>query len=334
MIPNQWYAILESSEVRPGRTVGVTRLGEKLVLWRDSRGRITCLSDLCPHRGVALSAGRVVGDCIECPFHGFQYDATGRCQLIPANGRGARVPDVFQVRAYPARDAHGFIWIWWGQPRPELPPPPFFEDIDDSFASATFRDHWSVHYSRAIENQLDVIHLPFVHRTTIGRGNRTLVDGPLVALDDDELTLWVYNRVDDGTPPRRPHEIPEPKRPPFLVFRFPNIWQNRISEDFRIVLAFVPVDEENTLLYMRVYQRMVRAPILKQLVAWASMLSSIVILRQDKRVVLTQRPKRSDLKSGEKLVQGDRPIVTYRAHRQRLIEASHRADGQTERTGK
>ena len=57
MISNQWYGILESKEVKLGKPVGVTRMGEKLVLWRDTQGQVTCQSDLCPHRGVALSAG-------------------------------------------------------------------------------------------------------------------------------------------------------------------------------------------------------------------------------------------------------------------------------------
>ena len=59
MIPNQWYAILDSNEVRSGKLVGVTRMGEKLVAWRDSKGQVTVMRDLCPHRGVALSAGEL-----------------------------------------------------------------------------------------------------------------------------------------------------------------------------------------------------------------------------------------------------------------------------------
>ena len=116
MIPNQWYAILESNEVPRGKPVGVTRMGEKLVAWRDSQGQVTVMRDLCPHRGVALSAGKLPGDCIVCPFHGFQYDTSGRCTLIPANGRSSPVPKAFQVQAYPTHEAHGFIFIWWGQP--------------------------------------------------------------------------------------------------------------------------------------------------------------------------------------------------------------------------
>ena len=51
MIPNQWYAILESNEVKPGRPVAVKRMGERLVFWRDTRGNVTCMRDLWPRRG-------------------------------------------------------------------------------------------------------------------------------------------------------------------------------------------------------------------------------------------------------------------------------------------
>ena len=92
MIPNQWYAVLESREVKRGKPVGVTRLGEKMVFWRDRAGKVVAQSDLCPHRGVALSAGELKGDCIMCPFHGFEFDASGKCVVIPANGRNTPVP--------------------------------------------------------------------------------------------------------------------------------------------------------------------------------------------------------------------------------------------------
>ena len=320
MIPNQWYAIMEANEVPPGKPVGVKRLGERLVLWRDGEGRVSCIYDVCPHRGAALSAGKVVDGQVACPFHGLRFAADGRCRLIPANGRGRPVPEAFRLRSYPVREAHGLIWLWWGERREGLPSLPFFADIDDSFTYGTFRDHWNVHYSRAIENQLDVVHLPFVHHNTIGRGGRTLVEGPLVKEEGEELSVWVYNRVDDGTPPRRASELPAPTRPAFLVFRYPNIWQLRIAENVRIFVAFAPVDEENTVLYVRYYQRMARLPLVSRAVTLAGVLSSIVIVRQDKRVVVTQLPKKTDITMGEKLIPGDRPIVAYRAHRHRLIE--------------
>ena len=77
MIRNQWYVVLQSKELKPGKPVGVTRMGEKMVFWRDSAGKPVCQADFCPHRGVALSIGCLKGDRIQCPFHGFEYDSTG-----------------------------------------------------------------------------------------------------------------------------------------------------------------------------------------------------------------------------------------------------------------
>jgi hypothetical protein len=62
---------------------------------------------------------------------------------------------------------------------------------------------------------------------------------------------WVYNQVDDGTAARRASELPEPARPPFLRFNFPNLWMNRINGDMRIVVSFVPIDESSTRRYLR-----------------------------------------------------------------------------------
>lgn len=320
MIPNQWYAVLESKEVPRYRPVGAVRMGEKLVFWRDGQRRVACQRDQCAHRGAALSAGKIVGDCIECPFHGLQYDTAGRCHLIPANGRITAVPERFQVHSYTTEEAHGFVWLWWGQPRPDLPALPWFDDLDDSFAYATFRDHWTVHYSRAIENQLDAAHLPFVHHNTIGRGGRTLVDGPLVKVEDDRLLVWVYNRADDGTAPLKPQDIPEPDNPALLHFHFPNVWQNRLQDNVRVFAAFAPIDEANTMLYLRFYQRFLRVPVLDKLFCHLSNLGNRIIVRQDKRVVTTQEPKKSALAMGEKLFQADSPIVAYRRRRDELIE--------------
>src|SRR5512141_1701475 len=124
MIPNQWYAILESNEVKKGKIIGVTRMGEKMVTWRAPNGQVTLMSDLCPHRGVALSAGKLTGDCIQCPFHGFEYDSAGDCCFIPANGKNTQPPKAMHVKTYPTREAHNIIFIWWGAPRAEKDYPP------------------------------------------------------------------------------------------------------------------------------------------------------------------------------------------------------------------
>ncbi|MGD8398860.1 MAG: aromatic ring-hydroxylating dioxygenase subunit alpha [Anaerolineae bacterium] len=322
MIPNQWYVLMESKQVKD-RPVGVTRMGEKLVFWRDGTGRVSCLRDRCPHRGVELSKGAVVDGHLQCPFHGFEYDASGRAVFIPAQGRNAPVPKVFRAHSYPTYEAEGLVWVWWGDDAPEdLAPPRFFDDIGEGFTYKTVYDPWDAHYSRVIENQLDVVHLPFIHHNTIGRGERTVVDGPVIDwVDEDRFYVYVYNREDDGTPPRKASELPVPHPSGFrLEFIYPNLWQNRISDDVRVVAAFVPVDEAHTLLYLRFYQRFLTVPLLRDLVTWAGMPFNRLIAHQDRRVVETHQPQPSGLRIGEKMISGDRPIVEYRRRREQLIE--------------
>ncbi len=326
MIPNQWYAILESNEVKKGKPIGVTRMGEKLVAWRDNPGKVTVMSDLCPHRGVALSVGKLVNDCIQCPFHGFEYDTAGDCTYVPANGKASQPPRALHVKTYPTREAHDIIFIWWGEPRPDdaYPPLPWFANINEEMVYSTIRQHWANHYARAIENQLDVVHLPFVHHNTIGRGNNALVNGPYVketqvAQDSYRLDLWVDNQQDQGQTPIKPSQMSVPARRPLIQFHFPNLWQNWLSDDFLVFLIFAPIDDQNTMMYLRQYHK-VRFPVARQLTQWLGGFGNRFILNQDKRVVVTQRPARPDLDIGEILIPGDYPIVLYRKRRRALIE--------------
>ena len=334
MIRNQWYAVLSSRQVKSDRPIGVTRLGEQLVFWRDQRGQVHALQDACPHRGVALSGGKVVGDQIQCPFHGFEFDPNGRCTYLPAIGRTEPVPKQFLAHGYPTHEAHSLIFLYWGLPTAELAPPAFFDNLDESFAYGEAIDPWQTHYSRVIENQLDVAHLPFVHYNTIGQGDRTVVDGPVVDwTGPDRFTVFVFNRSDDGQPPRSPRGLDTSGKEFHLEFIFPNLWQNYIGEDVRVVAAFVPVDEGQTLLYLRFYQRFLRLPLIGTLISRLAMPFNVYIAHQDRVVVETQLPKRSQLRSGEKLIQADQPIIAYRRRREELIKQNAAlASGQPEPT--
>jgi phenylpropionate dioxygenase-like ring-hydroxylating dioxygenase large terminal subunit len=216
----------------------------------------------------------------------------------------------------------GFIFIFWGEASEQPSPPRYFDNLG-GMASAAERVVWNAHYSRAIENQLDVAHLPFVHHDTIGRGGKTVVDGPYFEWDGaDKFYLIALNRLDDGSPPRRQEELTRPDSSFWLEFIYPNLWQNHLGSQARVMVAFAPIDGEHTLMYLRFYQGFLKIPILDRLAARLAMPYNLRILRQDQRVVETQLPTRSELKLGEKLIQADRPIVAYRRRRQELIEAA------------
>lgn len=155
-----------------------------------------------------MSLGKVSHDSLVCPFHGFAYDASGRVVSIPANGKNNPVPKHFRVHAYKVKEKYGYIWLWYGDDKEDLPEMPFFDDIGEGFSCGGFAETWPVHYTRVIENQLDVVHLPFVHADSIGRGNRTFVNGPVVKWKDNLMTFYANNTVDDGnSKPLKPEEI-------------------------------------------------------------------------------------------------------------------------------
>ncbi len=318
MIKNQWYAALDSKELKINKLVGVTRFSEKLVFWRDEDNQIGCIFDQCCHRGASLAKGKIHHSHVECPFHGFAYDSTGKVTCIPANGSNSKVPENYRVHSYPAKEAYGFIWVWYGDDCDVLPEIPFFQELRKGFSYGGFAETWNVHYTRAIENQLDVVHLPFVHTSTIGRGNQTLVNGPVVKWDQNLMTFYVKNAVDCGQTPEKPKDIVDYEKLFSLQLQMPNIWQNCISDAVRIVAAFAPIDEEHTKIYLRFYQNFIKLPILKQFINQLSIPMNKVILHQDREVVLTQLPKKSELRMGENLIQGDLPIIEYRRRREEL----------------
>jgi phenylpropionate dioxygenase-like ring-hydroxylating dioxygenase large terminal subunit len=332
MIRNQWYAVLSSREVRADAPVGVTRLSRKLVLWRDEHNQICCIADKCCHRGASLACGKIADHHVQCPFHGFEYDRSGRVVKIPANGRSSPVPGNFKVDSFLAREAHGLIWIWYGDPVEPLPEIPFFEELD-GFSYGEFHENWNVHYTRAIENQLDVVHLPFVHRTTIGRGNKCLVNGPVVRWEKNRMTYYVKNTPDDGGRPQKAAEIQDYEKLYSLQMQMPNIWQNRVSAKLRIMAAFAPVDEENTMIYLRFCQKIVTVPVLKQIMNGLGNMANRVVLHQDRRVVLTQLPKKSELMMGENLIAGDAPIIEYRRRREAMKKEAETSAGKNTAAG-
>jgi phenylpropionate dioxygenase-like ring-hydroxylating dioxygenase large terminal subunit len=255
MIRNQWYAALSSKEVPKKGIIGVVRMGEKLAFWRDASGNISCIVDKCCHRGASISAGKIVENRAQCPFHGFEYDGGGKVKVIPANGRSQEVPNRYRVKAYPVKERYGLIWIWWGDSTEKVTDIAFFDDLKEGFHYSQITDHWPMHYSRCIENQMDVVHVPFVHHNTIGRSGKTIVYGPKTKWEGDMLTWYVKNVEDDGKiKAKMANEMENEENLFSLQIIMPNIWHNIISEKLRVFAAFAPIDDENTMIYLRFYQ--------------------------------------------------------------------------------
>jgi len=308
---NLWYPVLESSAVR-GKPVGARRLGIDMVFWRSASGEIVAQQDRCPHLGASLSLGSVEGGCITCPFHGLRFNTEGRCTLVPSMGAEARIPDALRALTFRTREAHGFAWIWWGDGEPAAAIP-FFAEFDAGWTWCTTAVEWPVNYSRAVENQLDVAHLAFVHRTTIGAGDRSRVDGPYVESDDAGIKVWVSNRRDDGAQARDAEDLAAASagRQPSLHLIYPGIWKLNISASFQNLIAFVPIEEGRMLYYLRSYLPS-RWGVLGWLFHRITRWSNRLVLRQDRRVVITQTPQNSLDSRDDHLLGADRAIIEYR----------------------
>lgn len=321
MINNQWYAILPSKAVKKGGILAVKRLNLNLALFRTEKGALGCVVDQCTHRGAALSLGELRGDCLCCPFHGLNFDTSGKCRFIPANGKASTEDYTrYNVKAYIVREANGIIYLWYGKKKKVTDTLPFFYDqLDASYSYSEIEDHWNSHYSRSIENQLDVVHLPIVHYNTIGRGCKTLINGPKSYFENDTLITSANNEFDNGQTPKPPAECDI--KSTYLAFKFPNIWLNHISNKIKVMIYFAPVDDENTILYIRFYNKATGIRPLDAFIAFTGKFMNRIIERQDKRVVITQKPKASSYISGENLLQGDGPIILYRRLRDEMKKA-------------
>jgi len=175
-----WHAVASSAAAGSG-PLAVRLLGEDLVVWRAGPDAVGALRDRCPHREAPLSAGRVEGACVECPYHGWRFDVSGVCRLVPSAGEGGAIPDRASAPAFQAVERYGLVWICLDDPAAPLPEIP--EDADPAFRRINAPvDIWRTAATRMVDNFLDIAHFPFVHRGSFGGATATKV--PSVELRD------------------------------------------------------------------------------------------------------------------------------------------------------
>ena len=166
MYINFWYPVALSDEVTNEKPVHARILCVDFVAFRDSAGQAHVLSDTCIHRGGSLGHGKIRGDCVQCPYHGWQFDGDGRCTVIPSLGDGESPPARAKVDAYPVREKYGIVFAFLGD-LPEEERPPLWEleeyEMDDWRANKLVVFDVDYYYERSIENGLDAAHNEFVH---------------------------------------------------------------------------------------------------------------------------------------------------------------------------
>lgn len=161
-LKNHWYVAAESDEI--GSTpLGRIILGEPVVLYRTADGAAVALEDRCCHRRAPLHKGTVVGDALQCGYHGFVFDAAGACIRVP--GLVGPPPREAHVRSYPICERHRYLFIWMGDPARADPAivPDLHTHGDPGWAATGERMPVAADYQLIVDNLVDLQHVAFVH---------------------------------------------------------------------------------------------------------------------------------------------------------------------------
>ena len=164
---NAWYAGAWADELAPGGILGRVLLERPVAFYRAEDGTALALEDRCCHRALPLSHGCVMGDHLQCGYHGLEFDRQGICVKVPGQ---ERVPAQARVRSYPVVEQDQMLWIWMGDPALADPATivrhPWHNDPDWVWV----KDRYSIqaNYQLITDNLMDLTHVGYVHQRTIG----------------------------------------------------------------------------------------------------------------------------------------------------------------------
>lgn len=178
---NVWYVALPSAELEKNKMQSRVILGEPVVFYRDSHGLVSGLRDICPHRGIPLSHGRVVNDQVECPYHGWKFDQKGACTEIPSLCPEQEFDCTkIKVKSYPVREQQGLIWVFMGEKEADInaaPPVPVMKEFPmDVKPRIIEKSLFPCHIDHAVIGLMDPAHGPYVHKSWFWRSERTMYE--------------------------------------------------------------------------------------------------------------------------------------------------------------
>jgi phthalate 4,5-dioxygenase len=253
LMRHYWLPALKSSELKAdGDPVRFMLLGEKLVAFRDSAGRVGVLDQRCPHRCASLFFGRNEEGGIRCIYHGWKYDVTGKCLDQPNLPPHQQFKDKVRAKAYRVAERNGIVWAYMGEASKAPPLPEIAAThIPESEATITFVMR-QCNWLQGLEGDIDTSHLNFLHYGALGGDDFAPTDpnrfgaihrDPEYKVDDSELgTIYgAYRPAENGqTYWRIAHFLfPCWTLAPFIAF-----------EHYRIARAWVPLDDTHMMFVM------------------------------------------------------------------------------------
>ena len=160
-----WLPALLAYELREPNCppVRLRLLGERMIAFRDTQGRLGLIDEFCAHRGVSLFFGRNEECGLRCPYHGWKYDVTGQCVDVPSEPAESGFCQKIKLKSYPLAERGGVIWVYMG-PADQQPPLPEWEfatvPAEQSYTSKRLQE---CNYLQAMEGGIDSSHVSFLH---------------------------------------------------------------------------------------------------------------------------------------------------------------------------
>jgi phthalate 4,5-dioxygenase oxygenase subunit len=244
-----WIPAAMSSELeRDGAPMRLALLGEKLIAFRDSSGRVGVMDHRCPHRCASLFLGRNEENGIRCVYHGWKYDAEGNCVDMPNAPPHQNFKHKVKAKAYKVQERNGLIWVYMGA-RKEAPPLPAIEaalmPADDLQINFVQRE---CNWLQALEGDIDTSHFGFLHTGSVQPDE----------VPEDSLMRWtVVNRAPEyhitDTDYGTMYCAYRPAEPGQTYWRFANFlfpfWTQTPQGPFNRVntRAWVPMDDTHTM---------------------------------------------------------------------------------------
>ncbi len=310
-----WTPVTFADRLRRGRLLPLTIAGTPLVLFRGPDGAARAFVDRCPHRGAALSLGRLVDGCLECPFHGWRFAADGTNARVPWN------PDAKTGRlgadVVTTREIGGWIWVFTAANAEPLGEPAVDDYVLDPGVRVSGTEvSWRAHWTRAMENMLDWPHLAFVHRKTIGRELGALAAKRLEIVREEEAWgVRSHVRIDGEDRPGR------------LDYRWPNQMNLHIElrrKKVLLAVACVPVDRTRTRMLLTIARPFLKSPLLD----WAFNYSNRRIAREDQAIVESSSPPEMPKAAEDQSVRTDALTLRFRKDYYTRLKGS--SDGRRE----
>lgn len=291
LLRNFWYLALPGAELRRGRTVAKTLLGEPMLIGRTNDGEVFALRDICPHRGIPLRHGTFDGEEVTCCYHGWRFAPDGRCTAIPSlvEGQGLHTERI-RAGAFPCREVQGNIWVFVPEGNvPEesaLPPVPEIPGLGDAAPKVSIASPFPCHTDHAAFGLMDPTHAAFVHTSWWWKSKADRLKHKEKKFEPAPLG-WRMAR----------HPVPSANRAyrligrevtTELVYALPGLRMELVEgEKHRLVslTAITPVDASNTVVHQALYWTMDWLDALKPVVRRLA----TTFLEQDRRVVVLQQ---------------------------------------------